>query len=170
MLEEHIEEIDWDGNVLAVWPRSELKKRLFPHNVSLIIPSENGKLLLAKRSANKHPFPGVWCCAVGGKALAGETPESCAYREMHEEIGTTVPLRHVVTANHKGPATYERLHIYTTAENLSADNIKIDPAEIEYLRHFALDELQTLVQKQPDSFAPAFLTALRAYVAAEYLK
>lgn len=164
MTEELIEEIDWNGNVLKIRPKSELKQRTFPHKVALIIPSENGKLLLCKRAATKHPFPGVWCCAVGGKIKPGETPDDAATREMHEEIGIAVALKQIAIAKHDSPETKELLHIYTTTESIPSEKIHLDPSEVEYLKAFTLEEIQTMIAKNPKDFAPAFLTALHAYI------
>ena len=37
--EELIEEIDWNGNKIAVHPKSKLKEKMFVHKVSLVIPN-----------------------------------------------------------------------------------------------------------------------------------
>jgi 8-oxo-dGTP diphosphatase len=47
----------------------------------------DGRLLLGRRSAAKHFYPGVWDL-IGGHARLGETPEATLLREVEEEIGS----------------------------------------------------------------------------------
>ena len=57
--------------------------------------SNDGRLLLQKRSPRKDIQPGKWDTAVGGHLAPGETYEQGARREMREELGIPpdLPLR-----------------------------------------------------------------------------
>ena len=62
----------------------------------VLIRHRDGDLLLMRRDPNKDIYPGCLEAGAGGSALAGETPEEAAKREMLEETGLTaddlVPL------------------------------------------------------------------------------
>ncbi|MBI4146156.1 NUDIX domain-containing protein [Candidatus Woesearchaeota archaeon] len=161
MAEELIEEIDEKGNTIAVHPRSELKKRMFRHKAALIIPTQGEKLVLCRRAKDKHPFPDTWCCAVGGKVIAGETFEQAAQREMQEEIGTTAVLSHVVTFNYNGQEYPSRFAVFTTT---LPKQLALDPTEIQYLKAFTAEEINKMIIQNPNEFAPTFRAALQEFL------
>lgn len=68
----------------------------------------DGRVLLAKRPEGKS-MAGLWEFP-GGKVEKGETPEAALVRELHEELGITVPqkcLAPFTFASHR----YETFHL-----------------------------------------------------------
>lgn len=162
-MEEMIEEVDWDGNVIAVHPRTLLKKRMFPHKASLVLPkTKEGKIILCKRAKDKHPFPGTWCCAVGGKVMAGETEEQAALREMEEEVGFVRDLIKVTSFNYDEDDYKGLFTIFTT--ELSMNDLNPNPSEIEFLQDFNIDEIGDMLKNSPDDFAPTFRVAILEFI------
>ncbi len=73
----------------------------------------DGRVLLARRPAGK-PMAGLWEFP-GGKVEAGERPEECLIRELHEELGITVReacLAPFTFASHTYPEFYLLMPLY----------------------------------------------------------
>src|SRR3989344_7787511 len=90
-----IDEIDWNGNVIATHLRSYFKERMFLHRASFVMPTFENRIVVDRRAKEKFPYPDTWSCIVGGKVISGETDRQAAYREMDEEIGYQFPLERV---------------------------------------------------------------------------
>jgi len=85
---ELVEEVDRDGNVLRVVPRSLMRAELLRHrSVFIAIVSSSGQLLVHQRSPFKDVNPSYWDIACGGVVSAGEEWEPAALRELAEEVG-----------------------------------------------------------------------------------
>jgi 8-oxo-dGTP diphosphatase len=56
---------------------------------SIIIYSDDNKVLIARRSKSKKKFPLMWEI-VGGALENNETPEECIRREVMEELNCTI--------------------------------------------------------------------------------
>ena len=165
MVEEMIEEVDWDGNVIDVHPRSYMKERMFLHKASLVIPrTEEGKYLISMRAADKHPWPGTWVCAIGGKASQGESFEQAAKRESEEEVGRVLDVEHVTRFNYDDDNYKAIFNVYTTKDPVDPASLTPDPGEIQYFKAVTLDELSNSIKDDPDAFAPTFRAAVRAFV------
>ncbi len=164
-MEEFIEEINWDDKVIAVHPKEKLKEKIFPHRAALIIPlTPEGKLILCKRAKDKYPYPNMWCCAVGGKVLVGETYEQAARREMKEEVGLTVDLQFVASFPYKEEEYPAIFYIFTTKQSIQKDAFTLDQTEIQFAEEFSREEVRKLIIEQPNLFAPTFRRALEVFM------
>jgi 8-oxo-dGTP pyrophosphatase MutT (NUDIX family) len=167
MIEEMIEEIDWEGNTVAAHPKSRLKQHMFPHKASLVIPRcPDGRYLISKRAAGKEPFPGTWVCAIGGKVAQGESYSDAAVREGEEEAGARLDVEYVTEFRYDRPEYQAIFQIFTTKGPVDKDSLSADPSEIEYFREVYLHELAAEVDAKPEAFAPTFRAAVEAFVAA----
>ena len=86
--EEPVEEVDRDGSVLRIVPRSDMRAHRLRHrSVFVAVVSAAGEILVHQRSMSKDIWPGWWDIAVGGVVAPGENYVSAAHRELAEEIG-----------------------------------------------------------------------------------
>ncbi len=77
--------------------------------VACALVDADGRVLLSKRPEGKA-LAGLWEFP-GGKLEAGENPEDCLVRELHEELGITVKtacLSPLTFASHR----YETFHLF----------------------------------------------------------
>ena len=159
MQEEMIHEVDWDDNIIATHSVKRLKEIKFVHRSSLVIPkTTDGKFILCKRAKNKYPFPDTWCCAIGGKVRAKETYEEAAIREMLEEGKVSADLEFITKYAHKKDDYPCIFSVFTTKEEVNIESLKPDISEIQYFKSFELEEIRQMINKNPDEFAPTFIT------------
>lgn len=162
--EELIDEIDWNGNAIAVHKKSRLKETMFPHKVCVIIPKgNNGKVVLCRRSKEQRPFPDTWCCAVGGKAIHGESEKDCAEREMKEEIGQILDIEEVSKIIYNEDDYSAIFYIFTTKVPVNHENFCLDPKEIQYTKEFSVEEIIEMIKNNPEEFAPTFREIMKEF-------
>ena len=69
---------------------------------------EDGRVLLTRRPPGK-PMAGLWEFP-GGKVDSGETPEAALIRELHEELGISVPVKCITPLTFASHG-YETFHL-----------------------------------------------------------
>ena len=62
--------------------------------VHVCLFNSRGQLLIQRRSREKTVWPERWDVSVGGGVDAGETSRQAAEREVREELGLGLALRH----------------------------------------------------------------------------
>lgn len=72
--------------------REECHKKGLYHKavVVIVLSTDNKKVLLQKRSANKKLWPNLWDITAGGHVLTGELGYEAVIRETKEEIGINI--------------------------------------------------------------------------------
>ena len=101
--------------------------------VVVCVFGEDGRMLIQQRTWMKIGWPGLWDLSAGGSALAGETSQQAASRELAEEVGINVDF------------TGQRPHISLTRPGVLLDIFltdlpDIDPATLV----LQADEVQTV--------------------------
>jgi isopentenyldiphosphate isomerase len=126
--------------------------------VHVCVFDSQGRLLIQKRTDNKHIWPGLWDVSVGGGVDAGETSRQGAEREFREELGFPLDLTGVrpsVTVNFGGGFD----DFFLVTQDLDLDVLTLQDEEVTAVRWVTEDELLTMVDD--GSFIPYPKTFLR---------
>jgi 8-oxo-dGTP diphosphatase len=112
--------------------------------VTAAILTASGKVFIAKRKPPGR-MPGMWEFP-GGKIEAGETPEQCLKRELHEEFGIDAAIgRHVGTSVY--PYEFYTVELMAYRTKVLAGDIRLnDHADMAWVAPGDLDRYE---------FAPA---------------
>ena len=132
--------------------------------VHVCLFDSRGRLLIQKRTMEKHIWPGLWDVSVGGGVDAGETSRQGAEREFREELGYVLDLtdlRPAVTVNFQ--EGFDDFYIVT--RDLDETKLVLQKEEVETVRWVTMEELLAMVDSgefipYPKSFL-AFLVDMR---------
>jgi len=135
-------------SVISSKPRSEVYGKKLPHRiVHLFVFNKAGDMLLQKRAKGLSFCPLYWCTAAAGHVKAGEYGEEAAVRECKEELGFTAePVLLFKDLDYFDSGKHHKiLYSFKTVRN---GNFKPNPAEVEEIRFFSIEEIQHLVTKR----------------------
>ena len=88
--EELLDVVDADDRVIGVKTRGQIHAQGLMHRaVHILVFNTSGELFIQKRSMSKDNDPGLWDSSAAGHVDSGEDYQSCAIRELGEELGMT---------------------------------------------------------------------------------
>jgi isopentenyldiphosphate isomerase len=88
MHHEYLAVVDEHDRIVDRRPRPEIHKHGLRHRaVHILVFNDQGLLFLQKRSMKKDLNKGLWDSSAAGHVDAGESYDSCAVRELSEELG-----------------------------------------------------------------------------------
>jgi len=157
MSEEIFDVVNERDEVVGQAPRSEVHaKKLLHRAVHVLVFNTRGQLFLQKRSMTKDTAKGKWDSSSSGHVDSGEDYDTCAVREVWEEIGLRLdrtPER-VLRIEACADTGQEFVWVYQCA---SEGPFTLHPEEIERGDWFAPEEITRWVTEQPREFARAFV-------------
>ena len=132
--------------------------------VHVFLFTQDGKMLVQKRSADRVSSPFMLDCSISEHVKAGESYLDAAIRGMKEEMGvdeieikTLVRFRMNYDVNDNEISTlYEGI--------IDPDKVKFDPIEIEEVNYYSLDELQEMIKDGNVKFCGWFVELLNWYL------
>ncbi len=114
----------------------------------ILIRHRDGSFLLTLRDAHKDMYPGCWEASAGGSALAGETPEEAARREMMEETGLTAVKMDLIGITRK-PETRSVIYAYLGKVACDKKEVRLQEGETVDFRWMEPHSFLQLISKEP---------------------
>lgn len=140
----------YDENRIPLGKTAERYAKKDPGELRVVVHvcvfDSRGRLLIQKRTAGKHIWPGLWDVTVGGGVDAGETTRQGAEREVREELGYDLDLtgvRPTVTVNFAGG--FDDFFVVERDVEISA--LTLQAEEVEAVRWVTLEELLAMVDE-----------------------
>ncbi len=128
--------------------------------VHVCIFGKDGRMLIQKRQPFKSGWSGMWDITAGGSALAGDTSQKAASRELLEEVGIDYSLegiRPAMTIYFDGGFN----DIYTVNLDVDIDSLNIQESEVEQVRWATEEEiLDMLKTKEFVLYKTSFISLL----------
>ena len=123
---------DGDGKKTGeTWPRiraMEIPEGKYHIVCDILIRHRDGEFLLTLRDERTEVYPGCWEASAGGSALAGETPEECARREMLEETGLAAESLQLIGITRK-PRSRSFVYAWLAETDCAKDAVRLQEGE-----------------------------------------
>jgi len=148
--------VDFKDLVIGQATRREVhEKGLFHRAVHILIFNNLGEIYLQKRSMAKDTHPGCWDSSSSGHLDSGEDYHAAAIREFREELGTEAPK--LVFLSKVGPSVANGWEFVEIYQGKHPGPFTPNHSEIIEGRWFAEEEVEQLIQKDPDACASSFI-------------
>ena len=112
----------------------------------IIVRHKDGSYLIMQRDKRKH-LGGMWEATAGGSALQGESPLTCALRELKEETGiATDELIEIGRVLHHGHQTYYVDYLCVT--DIDKNSIILQEGETSAFKWLTANELRGMSRNE----------------------
>ncbi len=159
---ELIDVVNEKNEVVGKATRKEVHEKKLPHRtVMFFVVSNDGRVLITKRSNDKEFFGGHWSVVLGGHVSSGDSYEKTLLKEMEEEIGTVGEHVHIGNFVKELPEEIEHVSLFKTT--VPPEEVRLNPNEFqegefvpfneidEHLKHKKfLPETETVLDKMKD--------------------
>ena len=155
MSEEIFDVVNEQDEVIGRRPRSEVHRLGLMHRAThVLVFNSRGQVFLQKRSMKKDRQPGLWDSSASGHVDSGEDYDTCALRELGEELGlrpSTSPCRLF-----KLPASAQTDQEHVWVYRCESDGpFTLHPEEIERGGWFSPEAVTRWMAERPQDFASA---------------
>ena len=132
----------------------------------VLVFNRRGEVFLQKRSASKDKFPGAWDSSASGHVDSGEDYDTCAARELREEIGLAParPPRRLFKAGACAETDQEFVWVYRVE---AEGPFELNAEEIERGGWFATEVVTRWMEERPGDFASTLPLIWRRLLAGE---
>ena len=131
--------------------------------VHVFLFTQDEKLLVQKRSADRAAYPSMLDCSVSEHVKAGESYLEAALRGINEEIGIDgIEIKPLIRFRmNYGANDNEISTLYEGIVN--PNSVNFDPVEIEEVNYYSLVDLQAMVKADDIKFCAWFAELLNWY-------
>jgi isopentenyl-diphosphate Delta-isomerase len=156
-VEEIFDVVNERDEVIDRRSRQEVHRLGLKHRaVHVLVFNQHGEVFLQKRSMSKDSCPGLWDSSASGHLDKGEDYDTCAMRELREEIG--LHLAHPPKRLFKIEARAETGQEFVWVYRCESDGpFTLHPEEIETGEWFSPAKVTQWMKERPQDFASAFL-------------
>jgi isopentenyldiphosphate isomerase len=157
MSEEVFDVVDERDEVVGRRPRSEVHRLGLMHRaVHVLVFNAAGRVFLQKRSLKKDRQPGVWDSSSSGHVDSGEDYDTCAVRELWEEIGLKLNAAPKRLFKLAASAETDQEHVWVYRCEAEGP-FRLAPDEIERGGWYAPEAVTRWMEERPQDFASALL-------------
>ena len=136
--------------------KSEIhRKGLFHSTVHVWIFTDEGNILIQKRSKKKELNPGVWDVSVAGHIKFNENIKKAAKRETLEETGININTKDLLKIGiyrsiniHPTAIDKEFFHTYILKIDKNSINLDYKNNEVDDLKFISIEEMESLIKKE----------------------
>lgn len=121
-----------------------LKRGEYHLVVHIWIVSDDGRILIQRRSDDKKLMPGEWA-ATGGAAISGEDSFTAASRELFEELGIKADqntLKKLLRIKRRNSL----LDIWFIKTNITEDKLRLQPTEVAEAKWVTYETLEKMIE------------------------
>ena len=119
--------------------------------VHICVFNAKGDMLIQQRQPFKEGWPNMWDVTVGGSAVAGDSSQTAAERELFEEIGLKLDLAHIrphLTINF----THGFDDYYLIEADIDLEALQLQYEEVQRVKWATKHEILDLIEQ--DAFIP----------------
>ena len=136
--------------------KSEIhRKGLFHSTVHVWIFTEEGNILIQKRSKKKELNPGVWDVSVAGHIKFNENIKKAAKRETLEETGININTKDLLKIGvyrsiniHPTAIDKEFFHTFILKIDKNSINLDFKNNEVDDLKFISIEEMESLIKEE----------------------
>ena len=114
--------------------------------IHVVVFDHAGRMLIQQRQPFKEGWPNLWDMTAGGSAVAGETSQQAAARELREEVGL-----HCDLSDHAPALTiyYDVCFddVYVVTRDVDPASLTLQPEEVQAVRWATEDEVMRMLDE-----------------------
>jgi isopentenyldiphosphate isomerase len=131
--------------------------------VHVFLFTNDGRMLIQKRSSDRASSPSLLDCSVSEHVQAGESYIEAARRGMREEMGVDgIELKPLLKIRMQYGLNDNEISLLYKGI-VDPARVTFDPVEIESIQYLSVDKIDQMLQEQRNAFCGWFLELWHAY-------